>query len=142
MALTFRPGTLDDSLAVFEVFQESILDLSRRTGVMAVSGGHDATVLAEMWERRRPLWEHLARTAEYFWIAERDEHAIGYARSIWRDGVRELTEFFVRPDEQAAGVGRELLERAFPKENARHRLIVATNDARALARYHKAGVYA
>ena len=43
MALTFRPGTLNDSLAVFEVFQEAILDLSRRTGVMVVSGGHDPT---------------------------------------------------------------------------------------------------
>lgn len=142
MSITYRPGAFDDSLAVFDVFQEAILDLSQRTGVMAVSGGHDPDVLAEMWPRRRPLWEHLARTAEHFWIAERDGRIIGYARSIWRDGVRELTEFFVRPSEQAAGVGRELLERAFPRGNARHRVIVATNDARALARYHKAGVYA
>src|SRR5262245_39739669 len=107
MSLSFRPGVIDDSRAVFEVFQEAILDLSERTGVMAVSGGHDPVVLSEMWERRRPLWEHLARTAEHFWIAERDGRAIGYARSILRDGVRELTEFFVRPGEQAAGVGRE-----------------------------------
>lgn len=142
MPIIFRPGSLDDSFAIYEVFQEAILDLSQRTGVMAVSGGHDPAVLAAMWERRRSLWEHLARTAEHFWIAEREGRAIGYARSIWRDGVRELTEFFVRPSEQAAGVGRELLARAFPKEGAHHRLIVATNDARALARYHKAGVYA
>jgi GNAT superfamily N-acetyltransferase len=140
--LTFRPGVLDDSLAIFQVFQEALLDLSQRTGVMAVTGGNDPDVLAQMWERRRPLWEHLARTADHFWIAEKDGQVVGYARSILRDGVRELTEFFVRPGEQSAGVGRELIARAFPVGGAKHRLIVATNDVRALARYHKAGVYA
>jgi hypothetical protein len=57
-----------------------------------------------------------------------------------RDGVRELTEFFVLPDAQSAGVGHGLLERAFPNEGARHRAIVATIDPRAIARYLRAGL--
>lgn len=66
---------------------------------------------------------------------------IGYARSILNEGVRELTEFFVLPGQQSAGVGAELLARAFPAAGASRRFIIATSDARALARYLKAGVY-
>ena len=64
------------------------------------------------------MFEHLAATADQWWIAEDEAtgRAVGYARSILRDGVRELTEFFVLPDAQSAGVGRGLLERAFPAD--------------------------
>jgi hypothetical protein len=65
---------------------------------------------------------------------------VGYARSILRDGVRELTEFFVSPHAQTGGVGRELLARAMPSGAARN-YILATLDLRAQARYHKLGVY-
>ncbi len=139
--LTFRPGTLADSHTVFTIFQKAILDVSQRLGVMAITGGNDPAVLAQLWERRRPLFEHLARTAEHFWLAENDGQAIGYARSILRDGVRELTEFFVLPGRQSAGVGRELMARAFPVDGAQHRTIIATLDVRAQVRYLKAGVY-
>jgi GNAT superfamily N-acetyltransferase len=141
MSVTFRPGTFDDSHTVYKIFQQSILDLSQRLGVMALTGGNDPEVLAQMWERRRPLFEHLANTAEHWWIAEKDGLPIGYARSILRGGMLELTEFFVLPAEQSAGVGRELLARAFPKDGAAHRSIVATTDSRAQGRYLKSGVY-
>lgn len=140
--LTFRPGTLADSYTVFTIFQQTILDLGQRLGTMAITGGSDPAVLARLWERRRPLFEHLAHTAEHFWLAESDGQAIGYARSILRDGVRELTEFFILPGRQSAGVGRELMARAFPADGAQHRTIVATLDVRAQVRYLKAGVYA
>jgi hypothetical protein len=39
-------------------------------------------------------------------------------------------------------VGRELLARCFPAKGATHRIVVATIDQRATARYLKAGVYA
>ena len=42
MSVTFRPGTFDDSHLVYGIFQQSILDLSQRLGVMAITGGHDA----------------------------------------------------------------------------------------------------
>lgn len=139
--VTFRPGSPADSHSTFRVWLQSIMDFTRRVGVTAFVGAEDPEVAAQIWERRRPLWEHLGRTAEHFWIAETEGEAIGYARSILRNGVRELTEFFVVPGEQSAGVGRELLSRAFPAEGARHRVIVATVDPRALARYLKAGLY-
>jgi GNAT superfamily N-acetyltransferase len=92
------------------------------------------------WEGIRSLFEHLARSAEHFWVAELDGQPIGYARSILRDGVRELTEFFVLPSQQSAGVGRELLARAFPAAGASHRSIIATTNPQSLSRYLRAGV--
>ena len=142
MPVTYRQGTLQDSYTAMLVFQEALLDLGRRQGTMPITGGDDPETLAKLWEQRRSLYEHLARTAEQFWIAEKEGRAIGYARSVIRDGVRELTEFFVLPGEQSAGVGRELLDRAFPSEGAEQRVIIATTDIRAQARYLKAGVYA
>ncbi|HLB47547.1 MAG TPA: GNAT family N-acetyltransferase [Anaerolineales bacterium] len=143
MPITYRPGTIDDSRVVFEIFHQSLIDLSQRIGAMAITNGNDPAVMASLWETRGPLFEHLARTAEQFWIAEDAEasKAIGYARAILRDGVRELTEFFVLPGHQSGGVGRELLARAFLPDGAKHRVIVATTDSRAQARYLKTGVY-
>jgi len=141
MSFTLRPATEADLHPTYQVFQASILDLSQRYGVMAVTDGDDPDVLAKLWETRRPLWEHLARTAENFVVAEAEGEVIGYARAIWRDGARELTEFFVKPAVQSRGVGRALLERVFPRAGAAHRTIIATFDARAQALYLKSGVY-
>ncbi len=142
MSVVYRPGTLADTRVVYDLFQESLLDLGRRLGVMALTGGDDPAVLARDWDERRPLFEHLARTAEHFWLAEADGLAVGYARTILRDGMRELTEFFVRPGQQSAGIGRALLERVYPPTGmARQRVIIATTDERAQARYLKLGVY-
>lgn len=141
MTVIYRPGTLEDSFAVYRVFHTSILDFGERANMMPITGGADPAVLAELWPKRRSLFEHLARTAHAFWIAEADEKVVGYARSLLRDGVQELTEYFVLPEYQSAGVGRELLARAFSEVGAHRRVIIATVDPRALARYLKVGVY-
>lgn len=140
MTTTFRRGTVEDSQTTFEIFGAALMDLSERQGVMAITGADDPEVRAQLWERRRPLFEHLARTAYQYWIAEQDGQPIGYARSILRDNVLELTEFFVVPGSQSGGVGSELLKRAFPMVENTHRVIVATTDVRAQVRYLKAGV--
>ena len=134
--ITFRPGSPADSRLLFDIFEAAIDDLGVRMQASANSTAGDPAA----WERRRPLFEHLAATADHQWIAEDDGRAVGYARSILRDGVRELTEFFVLPGAQSSGVGRELLERAFPTEGARHRTLIATFDVRAVARYLRAGL--
>jgi GNAT superfamily N-acetyltransferase len=170
--ITYRCGLPEDSYAAFEIYQAALLDFSRRQGFMAITGGEEPQVLANLWQRRRPLFEHLARTADQFWVAEYMDSAladletpaaldsqvapvglgehpsiqskpqiIGYARSIVRDRVRELTEFFVHPNCQASGVGKELLRRALPGEaNDRHKVIIATTDTPALVHYLKDGV--
>jgi hypothetical protein len=88
------------------------------------------------------MFEFLAEDYAHFWVAENDGAIFAYARSIEHDGMLELTEFFVSPDQQSAGVGRELLSRTFPFGTERFRMIAATLDERALYRYMNAGVYA
>jgi GNAT superfamily N-acetyltransferase len=134
----YRPGTAADSRACFDIFERTIDDLGQRTGGAANSTADDPAA----WDIRRPLFDHLAATGDAWWIAEDEVKGspIGYARSILRDGVRELTEFFVLPETQSGGVGGELLARAFAADGARHRAIVATLDPRAIARYLRTGL--
>lgn len=141
MLITYRRGTLIDSQTAFNIFYPTLVDLGNRLNVMAITDGNKPEVLANLWPSRQPIFDHLANTAEHFWIAEKDGQPIGYARSILRDGSRELTEFFVLPGHQSGGVGRELLARAFPGDGATQRVIIATVDSRAQARYLKTGVY-
>lgn len=140
-SVTFRPGTGADSYAAFQVFEETLADLIRRFGSTRPTSWHDPQALARMWQERRSLFEHLARTADQFWVAESGDRIIGYARSILRDGVRQLTELFVIPGAQSSGAGRKLLVRAFPAGGTTYRSIIASADFRAQALYLKAGVY-
>ena len=141
MALTFRRAGPEDSPHLFRIFVTAVADLGRRLGVETFSGGA-APEPEELWPERRPLFEHLARTATHAWVAEENGTPVGYARSIVRDETLELTEFFVLPGRQSAGLGRELMARVFPGDGARHRSIIATPDLRALARYLRAGLAA
>jgi hypothetical protein len=139
MTITFREATPQDSHALFLISEHSAGDFARRQGYPFDEASNDPA----LWARRQPLFDYLAAQGERCWLAEDETGtAIGYARSVVHGTVRELTEFFVLPGRQSAGVGRELLARAFPSAGAERRFIVATSDARALARYLKAGVYA
>ncbi|MBL8101573.1 MAG: GNAT family N-acetyltransferase [Anaerolineales bacterium] len=141
MTITYRIGTLDDSFSAFKVFLKSIMDYSERMNVMAITGGNDPEMLASIWEKRKPLFDFLAQISSQFWVAEKDGGILGYARTIEHDGLQELTEFFVDPSQQSAGVGGGLLSRAFADRGAQYRTIIATLDERALYRYMKMGVY-
>ena len=133
-----RPGTLDDNEACAAVLVDAINDLGRRQGSIDEASALD---LAVAWPRWRSFLDHVGRTAAEFWVAEGAGGAIiGFARSIDRDGVFELTEFFVRPGVQSRGVGRQLLGRAFPRGRGELRVIIATTDTRALSRYMRADV--
>ncbi|NOH04769.1 MAG: GNAT family N-acetyltransferase [Chloroflexi bacterium] len=141
MTITYRPGNVEDSFAVFQVFLKSIMDYSERMNVQAITGGNDPQKLNSIWRIRKPLFNFLAEAASQFWVAERDGEMLGYARTIEHDGLRELTEFFVAPNQQSAGVGSGLLSRAFADTGARYRTIIATLDERALFNYMRMGVY-
>ena len=141
MTISYRKATHNDNVATFKVFLESIMDYSQRAGVTGITGGTGPEKVQTLWERRRALWEHLTDTCDQYWVAENEQgEIIGYARSIVREDHRELTEYFVKPGEQSAGVGKGLIAHAFPKDTP-HRSIIATTDFRALARYLKVGVY-
>jgi GNAT superfamily N-acetyltransferase len=132
-----RRGTPEDSEACHGVMWASVTDFGARRGTPL---GGTAT---EWWQSGQRLQHFLAEHASEWWLAEDEAgNVIGYARSIERDGLVELTEFFVLPANQAAGVGRALLDRAFPAGRGDVRSIIATSDVPALARYYASGVVA
>ncbi len=57
-----------------------------------------------------------------------------------RDGLLDLTMFMVDPSVQSRGLGRGLLERAFPVGRGQARTINASQDLRALGLYLRFGV--
>ena len=133
-----RRGTHSDNRAAFDVSMLAMKDLFIRHG-------YEWKLEPEaFWKVLEPFVTHLAEHAAEWWIAEdrADGKLIGYARSVERDGLFELSELFVRPDKQSAGLGKLLLEKAFPSERGEVRAIIATNDVRGLARYYGAGTAA
>lgn len=125
-------------VACHEVMWASVTDLGRRRGT-PLEGSAD-----QWWRASEALFRYLGGRAAEWWVAEepRSAELVGYARSIERDGLVELTEFFVRPGQQARGVGGILLERTLPARGDKVVSIVATIDARALTRYYRAGTVA
>jgi len=136
--IEYRRAKPDDALACHELMWVSVTDLGRRQGT-PLEGTAE-----EWWRSGEPLHRLLAQIAAEWWVAEELDSGrlVGFARSIERDGLLELTEFFVRPDQQSRGVGKALLERAFPAGRGTVRSIVATADVRAQARYYAAGTVA
>jgi GNAT superfamily N-acetyltransferase len=137
-AFHIRPGTLQDTRAAFDVFVPTVRDLSIRQGAPWEANPE------EMWPRMEPIMTMLAELAAEWWVAEDDDSGemIGYARSVERGGLFELSEFFVLPSRQAAGLGAELLRRTFPLGRGEVRAIIATTDLRAQVRYYRAGTAA
>jgi GNAT superfamily N-acetyltransferase len=134
----YRRATWDDMVACHELMWASVTDLGRRQGTPLEGRATD------WWASSEPIHRLLAQIAAEWWVAEEtgSGQLVGFARSIERDGLFELTEFFVRPDVQSQGVGKALLERAFPAGRGTVRSIVATSDVRAQARYYAAGTVA
>lgn len=138
--VTYRPLIDVDTPAAFAVFRRSLFDYLFRIGMVDAATAADPPI-ESAWASQGAWIEHLSRTASENWVAQdSDGKVIGWAMSVERDGVLELTHFFVEPGTQTKGIGRELLARAFPLGRGRHRVILATQDPRALSLYLRFGV--
>lgn len=111
----------------------AVTDLGTRRGTPLAGSA------AEWWASGESMQRFLADRAAEWWVAEENSQIVGYARSIEREGLFELTEFFVMPATQSRCVGRSLLANAFPERPGKVRSIIATTDERALSRYYAAG---
>jgi GNAT superfamily N-acetyltransferase len=133
-----RQGTAADIRAAFDVSMLAVKDLFARQGI------EWSLEPEKFWKVLEPYLVHLSEHAAQWWVAEdrASGELIGYSRSVERDGFFELSELFVRPDRQSAGLGKVLLEKAFPRGRGEVRVIIATNDRRGLARYYGAGTVA
>jgi GNAT superfamily N-acetyltransferase len=133
-----RRGTAADIEPCHTLLWETVTDLGRRQAT-PLEGTAE-----EWWQTSEPFQRFLADHAAEWWVAEAPESGqlIGYARSIERGGLFELTEFFVQPGSQSQGLGRALLERAFPLGRGEVRSIIATGSPSALGRYYRADTVA
>lgn len=84
-----------------------------------------------------PILEHVLATGTMV-VAEGGGEVVGFAAAVRRGPVAYLTDLFVDPARQSAGVGRALLDRLLPPAAARWTL--ATVDPRALSLYARAGM--
>lgn len=64
--VTYTPGSPADSYETFLLFEETLADLVKRLGFSGATSWGNAEKTAAMWQKRRPLYEHLADTAEQF----------------------------------------------------------------------------
>jgi GNAT superfamily N-acetyltransferase len=139
-APTIRRASAGDAEACHDVMWASVTDFGARSGT-PLRG-----TATEWWasDSGGSLHRFLAAHAAEWWVAEEPQKGtlVGYGRSIERGGLFELTEFFVLPAHQSRGVGRALIERAFPVGRGEIRSIIATTDVRALTRYYAAGTAA
>jgi GNAT superfamily N-acetyltransferase len=133
--VVIRRGTDRDVEACHALLWASVTDFGARSGTPLAGSAED------WWAGSESLARYLAANAAEWWVAEEpaSKVLVGFARSIERGGLLELTEFFVSPAHQGAGIGRELITRAFPADRGNIRSIIATRDAKALARYYAAG---
>jgi GNAT superfamily N-acetyltransferase len=141
-ATRYRQFGPSEAEEVGRLFAAGFNDLLVQKGLKPYVDLNNQQAWTAAWKRdRRSLFEHLAATSAASWLVEDDKRLLGYARSIIRDRVGQLTEFFVLPDAQASGLGRGLLERSFDSLEVEHRAVIATTNAAAMARYLKSGVF-
>lgn len=135
MSVNYRNFEKRDRQPVYRLFRNSVWDYLLRHG-QAKPG--DEPDIDEYFEQQKEQYLHLERTAAEDWVAESGNgEIVGWARSIERDGHLQLTHFFVDPAAQDGGIGRALLQRAFPLGRGEQRSIIATTDTRALSLYLK-----
>jgi GNAT superfamily N-acetyltransferase len=129
-----RPMRDDDVRAVHEISVITVRDLDERMGDHPGPPGS----FEQAAVRLRRL---LATDPGGAWVAEREGQVAGCALSIRREGLWGLSLLVVRPEHQSAGLGRELLARAWAyAAGARGSLILASRDTRAVRAYLRLGL--
>lgn len=127
-----RPGTSEDEFTTFEVMGRAM--------------GYDMT-----WQHHAGMRHHLRNSPRMsYWVAEETPRfgaprVVGYARSVVRERVWNLTEFFVLPDHHQKGIGGALLARCVDEGvafGADTRFVLASHNAAADSLYiRKAGCF-
>jgi GNAT superfamily N-acetyltransferase len=107
----FRPIDPADLEALVEVFYEADDALNRSRG-LPTTPRNPMPLLR--------LFDHIIHGAPHRgWLAERDGRALGFGIAAQRADMTFLSFLFVRPDAQASGLGRALLERAMANSEYR-----------------------
>ncbi len=120
----FRLAREDDLPQAYDIFYEN--EVGETSGPSPLDAG------------LMPYLRHVLGTGTMY-VAERDDGVAAFAGSIARGDVRYLTDLFVRPRAQSAGLGQTLLRHVLPADGRVHYTCSST-DPRALALYIRSGM--
>jgi GNAT superfamily N-acetyltransferase len=141
--LSFREGLVSDLETTFGLSERAMHDSAVKQGVMPASEAiTDAHIRAD-WNRQHSIIEFIAsQPGGRYLIAENSTGPVGYARTVRFDRMEELTELMVLPDHQRRGIGRQLLDIAWPGDPSPEmgRVVVAAGSASDLSLYTGFGV--
>jgi GNAT superfamily N-acetyltransferase len=141
--LTFREGARGDLEHTFALSERAVHDVAARHGALDSAAPPSDADIRRRWRRQRPLIEFMAaQPGGSYHICESGEGPVGYARVVRFGDVEELTELMIEPEHQGRGIGRALLERAWPGDPSPDlgRLVVATGAPADLSLYTNFGV--
>jgi GNAT superfamily N-acetyltransferase len=141
--LTFRDGGVSDLETTFALSEHAMHDSALRQGVIPPDRVlSDGDIQAD-WARQRSFIEYIAaQEGGRYVIAENGGGPVGYARVVQFPGMEELTELMVLPEHQQRGIGRRLLDLAWPGDPSPQlgRVVVATGSPSDLTLYLEFGV--
>jgi GNAT superfamily N-acetyltransferase len=141
--VSFREGSASDLETTFALSERAVHDSATKAGVIPRGRALTEEHVRGAWLRQRSFVEFIAsQPAGRYVIAEDGDGPIGYARIVRFDGMEDLAELMVRPDRQRRGVGRQLLEIAWPGAPTPElgRVAVANGSASDLSLYTGFGV--
>jgi GNAT superfamily N-acetyltransferase len=141
--LTFRSGSPSDLETTFALSEHAMHDSGSRQGIIPAGRElTDAHIQAD-WARQRSVVEFIAAQPDgRYVIAENEDGPVGYARVVRFPHMEELTELMVLPEHQGRGIGRRLLEVAWPGDPSADlgRVVVAAGAPSDLSLYLEFGV--
>jgi GNAT superfamily N-acetyltransferase len=141
--LTFREGSTSDLETTFGLSERAMHDSAVKQGVIPPTQELTDAHIRGDWARQRSIIEFIAsQPGGHYLIASDGEMPVGYARTVHFDGMEELTELMVLPDHQRKGIGRQMLELAWPDDPSPElgRVVVAAGSASDLSLYTEFGV--
>jgi GNAT superfamily N-acetyltransferase len=141
--LTFREGSVSDLETTFGLSERAMHDSAVKQGVIPPTQELTEAHIRGDWARQRSIVEFIAsQPGGRYLIASDGEAPVGYARTVRFDGMEELTELMVLPGHQRKGIGRQMLDLAWPDDPSPElgRVVVATGSASDLSLYTGFGV--
>ena len=141
--LTFREGSVSDLETTFGLSERAMHDSAVKQGVIPSTQELTDAHIRGDWTRQRSMVEFIAsQPGGHYLIACDGDTPVGYARTVHFDGMEELTELMVLPGHQRKGIGRQMLELAWPDDPSPDlgRVVVATGSASDLSLYTEFGV--
>lgn len=120
----FRPAQETDLAQVYDVYYENeVLDVPNPPSPDA---------------NPTDLW-HTFETGIVY-VAEMDGSILAFAAAITRENITFLTDLFVRPTQQSAQLGQQLLRYVLPEDKP-VRCTLSSTDPRAIALYIRTGMH-